>query len=95
MQSISSTVQQALETDRQNANCRRGAGVVSARSNSVTALNEGPSQPILSSTPGCDPLMFVPRQKCRKDLHISRLYSTNLHCYDPASLARELLNKEQ
>jgi hypothetical protein len=35
------------------------------------------------------------RQKRKLTLHISRLYITNLHCYDPASLARELLYKEQ
>jgi len=34
-------------------------------------------------------------QKRRQDLHISRLYITNLHWYDPASLAREHLYKEQ
>ncbi|WP_223430385.1 hypothetical protein [Pseudomonas sp. GL-B-26] len=35
------------------------------------------------------------RQKRKLTLHICRLYITNLHWYDPASLARELLYKEQ
>jgi len=34
-------------------------------------------------------------QKCRDDLHHFALYTANLHCYDPASLARELVYKEQ
>jgi len=33
--------------------------------------------------------------KCKDSLHISRLYITNLHWYDPASLACEHLYKEQ
>jgi hypothetical protein len=47
--SISSGAQQVLETDRQNANCREGAGVVTLLSDSMPVLNEGLSQPILSS----------------------------------------------
>ncbi|WP_415756424.1 hypothetical protein [Pseudomonas sp. LT1P18] len=44
---------------------------------------------------GCDLLIFALRQKRKLTLHICRLYITNLHWYDPASLARELLYKEQ
>jgi hypothetical protein len=54
LHSISSGERQLLETDRQNANCREGAGVVTPRSNSLPVLNEGVSQPILSSAAsGC------------------------------------------
>ena len=48
---ISGSDQQVLETDRQNANCREGSGVVTPGSNSVPVLNEKLSQPILSSQP--------------------------------------------
>jgi hypothetical protein len=48
LHSISGSEQQALETDRQNANCRDVAGVVTLGSNSVPVLNEALSQPILS-----------------------------------------------
>jgi hypothetical protein len=54
LHAISSGERQVLETDRQNANCRECAGVVTPCSNSVPVLNEGFSQPILSSAAsGC------------------------------------------
>jgi hypothetical protein len=41
------------------------------------------------------PHTLFPMHKCKDDLHHFALYTANLHCYDPASLARELLYKEQ